>query len=108
MYQQQDDRLRDATAQLLSRSPGHELRSPSSQLFKNAREHPLPPHPELKVLADDIKGEEEVAHANDMWMLSLLPLATSVLLQLCDAVDEHVAKLAPPSGVAFAFLKSNA
>ena len=108
MYQQQDDRLRDATAQLLSRSPGHELRSPSSQLFKNAREHPLPPHPELKVLADDIKEEEELAHANDFWLLWLLPLATAVVPQLCDAVDEHFANLAPTSGAAFAFLKSNA
>ena len=100
--------LHHTLSQLLTRSPGHELRSPDKRLFQNAREHALPPHPELQALADGLAQEDEMEHANDLLMVAVLPLAYALLLWLCDTVDERFASGAAPSGAAFNFMKSNA
>jgi hypothetical protein len=78
MYEQQDIVLRQATADLLKRAPGHELKSPSKQLFQNAREQPLPPDASLKPVVDEIVSDEELAHANDFWKFFTVPIIINV------------------------------
>ena len=82
MYEQQDAVLRHATADLLQRAPGHELRSPPSKLFQNARETPVPPSATMKSVVDEIAADEELEHANDFWKFFLLPIAINVRARL--------------------------
>ena len=81
MYEQQDSTLRQATADLLKRSPGHELRSPSKLLFQNAREHAAPPDASLKPIVDQITADEELVHANEFWKFFIVPIVINVRAQ---------------------------
>ena len=78
MYEQQDAVLRQATADLLQRAPGHELQSPANKLFQNAREHAASPDPALQPVVDQVVADEELAHANDFWKFFALPIAINV------------------------------
>ena len=82
MYEQQDAVLRKATVDLLQRSPGYELRSPSRTLFQNAREQPVSPDPAFKPILDDMTADEELTHANNFAMLCAVPIAFNVRFPL--------------------------
>ena len=133
MCEQQDAVLRQATADLLRRAPGHELECPSKLLFQNAREDAAPPDPSFRQVVDEIHGDEELAFAKDFSKYFVLPIAYNVymppppvvsairhcgrfsnvpalqvLQHVCDSLDSHFASstVAPAS---FAkLLKSNA
>ena len=80
MYEQQDAILRQATADLLRRAPGHELECPSKLLFQNAREDAAPPDPSFRQVVDEIHGDEELAFAKDFSKYFVLPIAYNVYM----------------------------
>ncbi len=80
MYEQQDAVLRQATSDILRRTPGFELQSPSKLLFQNSRETASPPDPSFRDIVDEIHGKEELAYANDFYKFFVLPIVYNVSL----------------------------
>jgi hypothetical protein len=128
MYEQQDSALRQATADLLRRSPGHELQSPSKRLFQNARETPVSPDASLKPVVDEIIADEELVHANDFWKFFTVPiiinvnplapiaspppftthpLSLQILLEVCDDLDRRFVLVPPQTGSVLHFFMTN-